>query len=150
MLSVKVETEKIVKKIIEDHCAYLIDFSITDRGRQRFLRAVVQSLKGITLDEIADITRSINNDEALDRLFPEGYQLEVSSPGIDQKLKDYRDFPRNLGRAMKIYHHSTAMKSPLTGTLVEISESQLVFEINGVQKRFSFDELDYAKVLVKW
>jgi ribosome maturation factor RimP len=143
------EARKIIAEIVDKQAAYLVDVSFSERGRQRFLKVIVQSLTGITLDEIARITRDINNNETLDRLFPDGFQLEVSSPGIDQKLREYRDFPRNLGRMLQIYHHAERLESPLTGKLVEVTQSQLVVEVHSARHEFSFDELEYARVIVK-
>ncbi|MBN2601736.1 MAG: hypothetical protein JXR87_07075 [Candidatus Marinimicrobia bacterium] len=150
MMTVAKENVKlIIDRIVEENGAYLVDFAITTQGKHNFIKIVIQTLSGITLDEIAAITRAINADETLDLLI-EGYHLEVTSPGIDFKLTEYRDFPRNIGRTLKIFHTSSSMKSPVTGILREVTEEKLVLDIKGIQKVLQFNELDYAKVEIKW
>lgn len=149
MTVAKENVKLIIDRIVEENGAYLVDFAITTQGKHNFIKIVIQTLSGITLDEIAAITRAINADETLDLLI-EGYHLEVTSPGIDFKLTEYRDFPRNIGRTLKIFHTSSSMKSPVTGILREVTEEKLVLDIKGIQKVLQFNELDYAKVEIKW
>ncbi|HDP68328.1 MAG TPA: hypothetical protein ENN20_07485 [Candidatus Marinimicrobia bacterium] len=147
-VSEKVAT--LVEPIVEQNGAYLIDAGATAQGNRKFVRIVVQNLAGITMDEIAQITRSVNVSNALDELFPEGYHLEVSSPGIDYKLREYRDFPRNIGRTLRMYHRLSALPSPFSGILREVTEEVLVLEVNGNLHNLPFSDLDYAKVEIKW
>lgn len=149
MTVVKENVKAIIERIVEENGAYLVDFAIATQGKRNFIKIVIQTLSGITLDEIASITKTINADEALDQLF-EGYHLEVTSPGVDSKLTEYRDFPRNIGRTLKIYHTSSSMKSPINGILIEVTEEKLVLDIKGIQKVLQYNELDYAKVEIKW
>lgn len=147
-VSEKVAT--LVEPIVEQNGAYLIDAGATAQGNRNFVRIVVQNLAGITMDEIAQITRSVNASNALDELFPEGYHLEVSSPGVDYKLREYRDFPRNIGRTLRVYHRLSSFPSPFSGILREVTEERLILEVNGNLQNLSLSDLDYAKVAIKW
>lgn len=46
--------------------------------------------RGVTLDDCEKVTRSLN--EFLDELIPCKYYLEVSSPGLERKLKSDREY----------------------------------------------------------
>jgi len=46
--------------------------------------------RGVTLDDCEKVTRSLN--EFLDELIPCKYYLEVSSPGLERKLKSNREY----------------------------------------------------------
>lgn len=46
--------------------------------------------RGVTLDDCENVTRSLN--EFLDELIPCKYYLEVSSPGLERKLKSDREY----------------------------------------------------------
>ena len=150
METVKENIKKIVTKVAEDCGAYLVGFSINLQGNRTFVKVVVESIDGITMDEITSVTKALNANEALDQLLADGYQLEVTSPGIDHKLKEYRDFPRNVGRLLKVFHTNSTVKSPLKGELREINKDRLVLEIKGVLKEITFNELVYAKIVLKW
>lgn len=68
----------------------------------------------IGVEDCAKVSREL--DEKLDSLayietiFPKGYDLEVSSPGLERPVKKQRDFERFLGREAKIQ-----TLRPLTG-----------------------------------
>lgn len=46
--------------------------------------------RGVTLDDCENVTRSLN--DFLDELIPCKYYLEVSSPGLERKLKSDREY----------------------------------------------------------
>ncbi|MCD6440962.1 MAG: hypothetical protein J7L86_04155 [Candidatus Marinimicrobia bacterium] len=150
MENVKKDLEKIIEGIVAEAGCYTVGFNVNLQGSRTFVRLIVESISGITLDEITDITRKINENAEIDQIMADGYQLEVTSPGAEHPLKEYRDFPRNLGRKIKVFHTSKAMKSPLKGDLIDVQEDKIVISINGVAQEIFFTELDYAKVVLKW
>ena len=76
---------------------------VTAAGRRRLLRVVVDSDRGVSLDDAAAVSRELS--AALDTVavmvdFP--YTLEVSSPGVDRPLTDYRHWRRAAGRLVRV------------------------------------------------
>ena len=78
---------------------------------------LLDSDEGITIQECADISRSLDQElEAVET--PEtNYALEVSSPGLDQPLRLPRQYQKNVGRDLKV---TLETGQALTGTLVEV------------------------------
>lgn len=150
MKTLKEKIAELIEPIVTDNGAYLIDVVTSSLGQRNFVKIILQSMPGITMDEITRITRAINSRNLLDELFPDGYHLEVSSPGIDYKLRDYRDFPRNIGRMLRVYHQSSSFPSPLSGVLREVTTECLTLEVGGTLRILPLGELDYAQVIIKW
>ena len=76
---------------------------VSAAGRRRLLRVVVDSDRGVSLDDAATISRKLS--AALDATpvmgdFP--YTLEVSSPGVDRPLTDPRHWRRAVGRLVQV------------------------------------------------
>ena len=72
---------------------------VTAAGRRRLLRVVVDSDRGVSLDDAATVSRELS--AALDKVAVMGdfpYTLEVSSPGVDRPLTDRRHWRRAVGR----------------------------------------------------
>ncbi len=65
-----------------------IDFS-KENGKW-FLRIFLYKKDGVTLDDCENVSRSLN--PFLDDLIPVKFYLEVSSPGLDRKLKSDKEF----------------------------------------------------------
>jgi len=57
---------------------------------------------GITLDTCARVSREIADLIEVKDIFHQEYVLEVSSPGLNRRLKKEKDFERAVGKNMKI------------------------------------------------
>ena len=87
---------------------------------------------GITIEECALLNRNIAGELNSHNLIPEGFTLEVSSPGLDRPLTSRRDFERVLGKPICV-----SLKEPFTGrrefagVLREVSAEALKLESQG-------------------
>jgi ribosome maturation factor RimP len=89
---------------------------VTAAGRRRLLRVVVDSDRGVSLDDAAAVSRELS--AALDALAVMGdhaYTLEVSSPGVDRPLTDPRHWRRAVGRLVQVTVTDPADSRPVTG-----------------------------------
>lgn len=141
---------EIVNKIVEQFGAYVVDFKVNQQGNRTFVKVLIATDQGITLNQIAEISRAVRDDSAFDAVFPESLQLEVSSPGIDFPLKNARDFRRNIGREMNVYHHHAELRSPLKGILESVDENRLIIKYGNDSQILQLTEVDFAKVTIKW
>ena len=68
-----------------------LEVSFTKENGRWFLRIFIHKNNGgITLDDCENLTRSIG--DYLDELIPMNYHLEISSPGLDRKLKSPKEY----------------------------------------------------------
>lgn len=65
-----------------------IDFS--KENSKWFLRIYLYNKDGVTLEHCENVSRSLN--PFLDELIPMKFYLEVSSPGLDRKLKSDKEY----------------------------------------------------------
>jgi ribosome maturation factor RimP len=82
----------------------LEELVVTPAGRRSVVRVVVDRDRGVTLDDIAEVSRAVSavlddNDGALGRA---PYVLEVTSPGVDRPLTEPRHWRRNVGRLVAV------------------------------------------------
>src|SRR4030042_1586705 len=75
---------------------FLIDLVVSSSNR---IKVVIDSMKGITVDECARLSRTIENK--LDR-DEEDFDLEVSSPGLDRPLVLPFQYLKNTGRQIEV------------------------------------------------
>lgn len=121
--------------------------------RQKTLRIFIDHLEstdGVGIEDCVKVTKTL--DEPLDSM-PEvsnlfgdgGYELEVSSPGIDRPLRTERDFQRFQGREIRIHtfrpltgeelaNTEYGIKNPkqknFLGTLQGFQEGRVVLAVN--------------------
>jgi ribosome maturation factor RimP len=98
----------------------------------------------VSLDECADVSRDLSvvldggaQDDASASTGPEliscAYQLEVSSPGVERKLRGAHDFDRFVGRLARVKLTSPAPDGQrlLRGRLEAHGEGQVVVRVDG-------------------
>jgi len=109
---------------------------------------------GLNIARCASINRSLYKKIEEAAWFPEGdFSLEVSSPGIEEPLKMWRQFKKNIGRTAEI---TLSDGAKLTGKLQEVTEDGLVLEeTKGKNKKkeviahsLLFDNIKQTKIQV--
>ena len=83
----------------------LVEVKIARHKKDVLIQVFVDKLQGgIGLEECALLNRSIV--EMIDKegfLSEDGYSLEVSSPGLDRPLLNYKDFLRNVNSEIRLW-----------------------------------------------
>tara|TARA_Y100001970_G_scaffold90350_1_gene113851 strand:+ start:318 stop:740 length:423 start_codon:yes stop_codon:yes gene_type:complete len=113
------------------------------------IKIVVDSAKSVDLHTTTYLAKKIRKSELLDALYPDGYQLEVSSPGIDAPLMHPIQFEKNIGRDLLI----NELSNP-NGIIVKLTDaSETGFDAiseNGDQISYNYDQIKSAIVKVKF
>lgn len=66
------------------------------------LRIVIDRNGGVSVEDCANVSRQLSAMLDVDDLIPNPYNLEVSSPGLDEELLVARDYERFKGRAVRV------------------------------------------------
>lgn len=126
----------------------LEDITLTSAGRHRMLRVAVDKDGGVSLDDLAEATRSLSEslDES-DLMGENAYTLEVTSPGVDRPLTHPRHWRRNAGRLVDVV---TSDDSSVTGRIRASDASGVVLDVDGREHAISFADVLRAKVQVEF
>ena len=81
----------------------LEDVEVRAAGRRRLVRVSIDTDGGVTLDDVAAVTRVVSKvlDDS-DVMGDQAYILEVGSPGVSRPLTLPRHWRRNVGRLVRI------------------------------------------------
>ncbi len=105
----------------------------SDRPR---IRVVLYKSGGITIADCSHFSELLGArlDLEEERL-PDGYYLEVSSPGADRTLKTQREFEIFAGREIEVKTYAPVEgQKEFVGQLKERREDAIVIEVNGVSQ----------------
>jgi len=121
---------------------------VSAAGRRRLLRVVVDSDRGVSLDDAAAISRKLS--AALDAApvmgdFP--YTLEVSSPGVDRPLTDPRHWRRAVGRLVQV---TAADAGPISGRVLAADADGVTLDVAGDHRRFGYAALGAGAIQVEF
>ena len=133
MEKIEEQVESLVKDKIEKIGNELYDVIYTKEGSNKILRIVIDSEKGISLDDCEKVNNEIK--ETIDEANPieEQYFLEISSPGIERLLRKDWQLKKFKGDEVniKLFKKDENGKKEYTGILGDITENTLDVEAEG-------------------
>ncbi len=127
---------------------------VTAAGRRRLLRVVVDSDRGVSLDDAATVSRDLS--AALDQVGAMGdfpYTLEVSSPGVDRPLTDRRHWRRAAGRLVKVTvtdSGGSGSSGVVSGRIVSADADGVTLDVDGARRRFPYAVLGAGAIQVEF
>ena len=91
---------KISNLIAEDADVFLVEIRIKPTNN---IKIFVDADLGISIDRLIRYNRRLYKDLEEGNVFPDGdFSLEVSSPGLDEPLKLFRQYQKNVGRFVEV------------------------------------------------
>jgi len=100
--SVHDTVEPLLEKIAEEQNVTLYDLEYVKEGGDRVLRLYIDKENGVDINDCERVSRAA--EAMLDELDPisEAYTLEVSSPGVERRLRRDRHFADNAGKKVEV------------------------------------------------
>ncbi|MFT3826420.1 MAG: ribosome assembly cofactor RimP [Chitinophagaceae bacterium] len=144
--------EKMIQELLaEDPAYFLVEVRIKPTNN---VKVFLDGDQGITIEKCIAINRALYKQLEGSGLFPgDDFSLEVSSPGLDEPLKLFRQYQKNVGRAVEVLLKDGAK---IEGKLLEVQENAIsVEETKGknkkkevIQHQLSFDNIKSTKIQI--
>lgn len=125
-----------IRELAEPVCAacgvdlYLVETQESS-GRPR-VTVMIDALDGVSIDDCTKVSRQLSAVLDVADPIPGGYTLEVSSPGVDRRLRNLDDAAALIDRKIKV-----TVKEPIegrrhfSGLLKQVVNQSLVMEVDG-------------------
>jgi len=141
------KVKDILKPIAEERKYYVVDVTYKREGGRLVLRILLDKDGGITMDECAGLNNELSELLDKDSVIDDKYFLEISSPGLDRKLKKDEDFIWAIGKKIKITTFVPIYeKNAFSGTLLGLGEDKIVVEENGTSWEIPREKIASAKL----
>lgn len=141
---------QLAQPIAEGVGVTLVDVEFVKEGGRRVLRVTLDKPGGVSLDDCELVSRQL--EQRLDELDPikESYSLEVSSPGLNRKLKREREFAAFKGRKVEVktYREFNGSKR-FVGQLGTCTPDTIVILDEATGNLLSFDRKSVSSVRLK-
>jgi ribosome maturation factor RimP len=134
---------------------FVLDVKVNARLNPPRITVVVDGDTGITIDDCANLSRALG-DAMHEGNVLDDYNLEVTTPGIDQPLKLLRQYPKHVGRNLKI---ELKEKETVRGKLQQVEGDAIVIEEEAKKedkkagkniRKITFDQIDKTFVTVSF
>ena len=145
----------LAERHLEGTSHFVLNVKLIEKLNPPRITVVVDGEDGVTIDDCANLSRALSNSINQTSLLDD-YNLEVSTPGIDQPLKMLRQFKKHIGRNVKI---ELKEKEIVRGKLVGIEGEEIILEeetrTQGKKndktiRKLNFDLIDKTFVMVSF
>ena len=104
------EVMELAQSFVSSAGLELVDLEYRKEGRSWVLRLFIDKEGGVTVDDCAYISRQFGDFLDVKDIIPQAYVLEVSSPGLNRRLRKKEDFSRFSGHKVQL-----RLVSPMEG-----------------------------------
>jgi ribosome maturation factor RimP len=119
---VRQQVEQLAEALVASEGMELVDLEYRREGRRWMLRLFIDKDGGVTLDDCASISRELGDLLDVKDVISQAYVLEVSSPGLNRRLRKKEDFSRFAGQKVKL-----RLVAPIDG------RRKIVGELEGIE-----------------
>ena len=126
----------------------LVEVQFRKEQHGQVLRIVIFRSSGVSLDDCARVSREVGHLLEVEDLIGGTYNIEVTSPGLDWKLKSERDFVRYRGQKVKVVMLDSS--EPLIGLVGEVGDGKVSIEVAGEGQAVPLDLIKKARLVIEF
>ena len=146
----KVDAKQTVSGLIEgpilDEGFELAEVVVSRYKNTATVRVFVYGKDGVSIDQCAHLSRVVGDIIDGTDLFKDGYNLEVSSPGLDRPLTTSRDFRYRVGETVKL-EFTEPLRKKLKGEIVEAGEDKVVLQADDETLTIDLADIKEARIV---
>ncbi len=91
------------------------------------IKVFIDADGGFSIEKCVAVNRKLYAEVEQAQLYPGGdFSLEVSSPGVDEPLLQFRQYKKNIGRTVLVADDE---EKETTGILREVTENEITLEV---------------------
>ena len=141
------KTKEYILPILEELGFSLYDLEYVKEAGEYYLRAYIDKPEGISIEDCVAVSRKMN--EILDEkdYIGEAYTFEVSSPGVERRLRKPEHYLGAIGEevCIKLYAPKKGSKD-LVGILKEFENETVMIQCDGEDLDIPLTEIAAARV----
>lgn len=139
--------EESIKIAVEGCKVTLYDIVTLKENDKSIYRVYITSPEGISMQKCTEVTKQISPLLDVHEPMSGNYYLEVSSPGIERKLKKPSHFQASIGENVKIKDFNKVIYE---GVLLSANETQIVVKTKTEDRNIAYDEISSASTYYEW
>jgi ribosome maturation factor RimP len=144
---------EIARRAAEREGLEVWDVEVAGSGRSRVVRIFIDKPSGISHADCELISDQVGTVLDIEDVVPGGsYHLEVSSPGVERRLRHEADFVRFAGQKARV-----ALREPIEGqkrweaTIGKVEDGIILLETaNGKSIRVRMEQIEKANLKFEW
>ncbi len=136
-----------ITKIVKANGAEFYDSEVLSEGEETIFRVSITKEEGVNLDLCADISHALSPFLDVHPPMSSPYRLEVSSPGIERRLRKPEHFKSAIGENVKL---KVPGEDRLKGVLKSADDKGVTVETKHGDESYSYQDIKAAKTYFDW
>ncbi len=143
-----------IRNIVLSSGLEIVEETIREQRGVLFVKFLVDfPFGGVDIGTCERVNRQISNYlDSVPDLVPD-YSVEISSPGLDRKLRDYDDFKRVRGQKLEVLlSEKVSGKGQWQGVLREIDEGKIVLSVSrgksDIMVEIPYEKIIYGRIVL--
>jgi ribosome maturation factor RimP len=142
---------EIAEPLVTHEGLEMVDVEFRRESRGMVLRLYLDREGGVSLDDLTRVSRQLGDVLDVHDAVPGAYTLEVSSPGINRRLRRPDHFRRYIGKRVRVRtvtpHEG---RRAFLGTLQRVDETGVTVESGGATHVIGYREIAQANYEPEW
>ncbi len=142
------ELLKLLEPVIERQGYELADLEVKLGGRNGLIRIFIDKPGGVGLEDCEIVSGQVSTFLDVEDPVPGNYTLEVSSPGLDRKLRKAEHFQRVIGEEVTVKMRFPVLgRGKFRGILKEADEKTILVFVDGEPYELLISNIDTARLV---
>ena len=149
--NIETKTKSLVSKIIQDLGYDLYDVEYLNEGKEYHLCIYIDKDGEISINDCEKVNDAINQvlDDA--DIIKEQYFLEISSTGLEKKLRTKEHFIKQIGNKIEVKLFSKIdNENVYNGILKEYNDDYLILQLEDKEIKIEKNMISSAKTVYEW
>ena len=130
-MDIRFEVIELATPLADELGFEIVDVEYVPAGGRWTIRVYLDRPGGITLDDCSRFSRRLGDLLEMNQTLPHAYVIEVSSPGIERRLKTSEHFRRFVGRRARIEtHEAWEGRRHVEGSIAAATESEVTLALD--------------------
>lgn len=146
------EVKDLAEAVTRRRSLVLWDIEVGGAPGRTVVRVLVDAENGVDLDTIADVAEEISRGLDLKDPIPGRYTLEVSSPGLERKLRSPEHFRACVGARVIVKTAERLVRDShrIEGRIESADEDDLTLEADGQRFTLPYEQIRSARTVFEW
>jgi ribosome maturation factor RimP len=145
------DVEALIRPVVEGTGLELEEATFRREAGRQILRVTIDRDGGVDLDTIATVSERLSRRLDLEDFGRGRYELEVSTPGIERRLKTPGQFRRSVGTTVKVTTSVDVDGAKVhEGVLTDAADDAIVVTVDGTVRRLRLSDVRSARTVVDW
>ena len=128
----------------------LDDIEVVGQGGASIVRVTIDATEPVDVDRIARISRGVSRILDEEDPIQSAYTLEVSSPGLERKLRRPEHFAKSIGREAKVKVKGAEGFETVRGIITSVDETGFEMKVDDTERRLEFSDVTSASTVYVW